>query len=97
MYFCVVTDLLKSIHCLGKSGDNSFSIIQKLSDLSLKGGNKEVQEHPAFGFKGNLIRLVGNLSYKHEANQDQVSVIDIKLEVQEEKKKILLCMFYHYV
>ncbi|XP_067001630.2 ataxin-10 [Anabrus simplex] len=68
--------LLRNIHTLGKSSENSFSTVQKLSALSLQGDQREIQQHPAFGFKGSLIRLLGNLCWKHKENQDQVRELD---------------------
>ena len=35
--------------------------------------NKNIQTHPAFGFKAALIRLVGNMVFENKDNQDLVS------------------------
>ncbi|KAL3852882.1 hypothetical protein ACJMK2_016489 [Sinanodonta woodiana] len=59
--------LLQSINELGKEGDNSFSAVEKMSQNHLV----DVQ-HPSFGLKKDLIRLIGNLAYKNTANQDKV-------------------------
>lgn len=62
--------LLKSIHELGRSSQNNFSPIQKLSSVARP--SKEIMEHPAFSFKTDLIRVLGNICWKHRKNQDQV-------------------------
>ncbi|KAG8327325.1 Ataxin-10 [Homalodisca vitripennis] len=66
--------LLKSIHMAGKEQNNCFSTVPKLSEADDK-----LQNHPAFGFKANLVRVLGNLCWKHKENQDmfpeQCSVI----------------------
>lgn len=62
--------LLKSIHDIGKVGDNHFSSIQKLSEIN--NANTAIQEHPGFGFKAALIRLLGNLCWNHKGNQNLV-------------------------
>lgn len=62
--------LLKNIHSLGKETDNYFSSVQKLSDLENMGKENELQQHPAFGFKATLIRVVGNLCWHCEENQN---------------------------
>lgn len=64
--------LLKSVHCLSKQPDNNFSMIQKLSELNEIEKNETVQEHPYFGFKSSLIRLIGNLCFKNKENQDKI-------------------------
>lgn len=62
--------LLKSIHEAGKVGDNHFSSIQKLSEMNH--ANQTIQEHPGFGFKAALIRVLANLCSKHKENQTLV-------------------------
>ncbi|GLV40464.1 uncharacterized protein CBL_04264 [Carabus blaptoides fortunei] len=66
--------LLKSIHDIGKIGDNHFSSIQKLSEIN--NANTAIQEHPGFGFKAALIRLLGNLCWDHKANQNLIRELD---------------------
>lgn len=63
--------LLKSIHSAGKEGINDFAAIQKLSELKID--ESSVSDHPAFGFKAGLVRLIGNLCWKHKMNQNLVS------------------------
>lgn len=72
------TFLLKSIHMVGQTGDNEFSPIHKLSALNISDGGVEnqVEQHPAFGFKACLVRLIGNLCWRHKENQDQVRELD---------------------
>ncbi|XP_012286600.1 ataxin-10 [Orussus abietinus] len=84
--------LLKALHTAGKTSENYFTPVQKLSELAPSaqhlldkentGGDpkqpamnnykKDIQAHPAFGFKAGLIRIIGNLAYKHKANQDSL-------------------------
>ncbi|RZF44345.1 hypothetical protein LSTR_LSTR016797 [Laodelphax striatellus] len=59
--------LLRSIHEAGKSGNNCFTIVRKLPDE-----NSKSKENPAYGFKADLIRLIGNLCYRNENNKNQV-------------------------
>ena len=61
--------LLKSMHMLGKESNNCFSIL-RLKDEKMD----EAVEHPAYAFKTHLVRLLGNLCYKHKENQDEVSL-----------------------
>lgn len=72
------TFLLKSIHMAGQAGDNDFSPIHKLSELNIsdKGVETQVEQHPAFGFKACLVRMIGNLCWRHRENQDQVRELD---------------------
>lgn len=63
--------LLRSIHSAGKEEKNDFSALQKLSEVKINDTN--IKNHPAFGFKACLIRLLGNLCWKHEENQNLVS------------------------
>lgn len=62
--------LLKSIHSLGKTSENNFSAIQKLSEIAHP--SRDIVQHPAFGFKAGLVRILGNLCWKHRRNQDEV-------------------------
>ncbi|XP_015589292.1 uncharacterized protein LOC107264957 isoform X2 [Cephus cinctus] len=77
--------LLKSLQMLGKELNNYFTPVQKLSELapstqgikdtntseeSISSQDKDVQAHPAFGFKAGLVRVIGNMIHKHKENQD---------------------------
>lgn len=70
------TMLLRSIHSLGKSGKNNFSVIQKMADLSLATRDSTVAEHPAFGFKSSLIQMLANLCWRHLDNQNKIRELD---------------------
>lgn len=65
--------LLKSIHEAGKNGDNNFTTLQKLSEVTIS--SEIIEKHPAFGFKVSLIQLIGNLCCKHKENQNLVIII----------------------
>lgn len=62
--------LLEVIQCLGKTENNYFTSIQKLADVT--NPKEDIKTHPAFGFKADLIRIVGNMCWKNKDNQDQV-------------------------
>lgn len=66
--------LLKSMHEIGKSENNCFSAIQKLSAVT--GSEPEIIQHPAYGFKVNLVCVLGNLCWKHQKNQDLMRTMD---------------------
>jgi len=61
------------MHSLGKVGENNFSALQKLADLSVPTQCSNIHEHPAFGFKSCLVQILGNLCWRHPENQNQVS------------------------
>jgi hypothetical protein len=61
------------MHSLGKAGENNFSALQKLADLSVSEHGTDIREHPAFGFKSCLVQILGNLCWRHQENQNQVS------------------------
>lgn len=69
---------------IGKESSNYFTPLTKLSDLvphtveSMEMENnanaeEDPHRHPAFGFKADLIRIIGNVSYKNKECQDLVS------------------------
>ncbi|KAK0167716.1 hypothetical protein PV327_001588 [Microctonus hyperodae] len=76
--------LLKAIHMVGKEADNCFTPVQKLSEIvpSISDSknnattDENIQNHPGFGFKAALIRLIGNLIFRNKKNQDTVKDID---------------------
>ncbi|XP_063238575.1 ataxin-10 [Bacillus rossius redtenbacheri] len=68
--------LLRSMHGLGRSGDNCFAPVRKLSELTVSSRSADVEEHPAFGFKAGLVRLLANLCWRNRANQDRVRELD---------------------
>jgi hypothetical protein len=61
-----------SMHSLGKMGENNFTSIEKLSDSSVSTQNSDIREHPAFEFKSGLVKMLGNLCWRHPENQNQV-------------------------
>ncbi|XP_017776856.1 PREDICTED: ataxin-10 [Nicrophorus vespilloides] len=63
--------LLKSMHLAGKNGQNKFTAISKLSDEAKADNN-----HPAFGFKASVIRILGNLAWKSRSNQDELRELE---------------------
>ncbi|XP_046662176.1 ataxin-10 [Homalodisca vitripennis] len=71
-FFINCAFLLKSIHMAGKEQNNCFSTVPKLSEADDK-----LQNHPAFGFKANLVRVLGNLCWKHKENQDMMNELSI--------------------
>ncbi|XP_022913919.1 ataxin-10 [Onthophagus taurus] len=68
--------LLKSIHEVSKQPDNNFTMMSKLSDLTISGNKADITLHPAFGFKASLIRLIGNMCWKHIGNQHEVRELE---------------------
>lgn len=62
--------LLINIHRLGKESENCFTSKQKLSEV--EGHNDALNEHPIFGFKIGLIRVIGNMCWKNTVMQDLV-------------------------
>lgn len=64
--------LLLNVHRLGKSSDNCFTSVKKLSEL--RQPNEEIVGNPAFCFKADLVRLIGNLCWKCEKMQNLVSI-----------------------
>ncbi|KAI4468588.1 ataxin-10 [Holotrichia oblita] len=63
--------LLKSVHEVGRTADNNFSVIPKLSQLD-NSTEQEILEHPSYGFKATIVRLLANLCWKHRNNQDLI-------------------------
>lgn len=67
--------LLRMVHDAGKENkDHLFSTVKNLTEMA---DREKMESDPVFGFKRDLIRLIGNLCYKHKENQDQVSVMYI--------------------
>lgn len=85
----ILTDLLHSIHRLGKCGDNVFSSVEKV---------REAQQvdvhHPAYGLKKDIIRLLANLVHGHKANQDKVSHINTYRHISIPD---LICRYISYI
>ncbi|CAL4126200.1 unnamed protein product, partial [Meganyctiphanes norvegica] len=64
--------LLRCISEIGKVGNNEFTPIQELSLVD----DEVVKNHPIFGFKSDLIRLIASLVYQNKVNQNQVREIN---------------------
>ncbi|XP_015113494.1 ataxin-10 [Diachasma alloeum] len=71
--------LLRAMHMAGKEENNYFTPVQTLTDIvpnssrdedTASDSREDIRNHPAFGFKAGLIRLIGNLVHKHRANQN---------------------------
>ena len=63
--------LIRMMNDMGKSEeDNMFKPVRKMADLN----KEETVSNPVYGFKRDLIRLLGNLCWKHKENQDQVNI-----------------------
>ena len=60
--------LLKTVQKLGSKVE-SFRPVKKLSDVR----GTEAEANPVFGFKRDLVRLIGNMCWRHKKNQDMVS------------------------
>ncbi|GJQ66423.1 hypothetical protein Trydic_g4436 [Trypoxylus dichotomus] len=67
--------LLKSIHSIGKESENNFSVISKLSQVD-DDADLEIFQHPSYGFKALVIRLLANLCWKHRENQNLMRELD---------------------
>lgn len=52
----------------------SNSIEFKENRSKLNSTKNDFQDHPTFGFKAGLIRIIGNISYKNKEYQDLVSI-----------------------
>ena len=65
-----LADLLHCIHVIGREDRNEFSEMCKLSDVTAT--PTDVTEHPVFGLKSNIIRLLANAVHQHKSNQDLV-------------------------
>lgn len=52
---------------IGEQGANAFSEVNKMSQSHTTDEN-----HPVFGLKRDLIRLITNMTYKNRTNQDKV-------------------------
>ncbi|KAF8792099.1 Ataxin-10 like protein [Argiope bruennichi] len=69
-------ETLKCIHLLGKEGVNVFSSMQELKHQVDPQLSKDIACHPLYGFKKNLIRLIGNVCCGCKENQDLVRRLD---------------------
>lgn len=68
-----VVYLLRIIQDVGKEHkSHMFSSVKNMDEIA---NREKMEEDPVFGFKRDLIRLIGNLCYEHKQNQDQVREI----------------------
>lgn len=66
--------LLRMVHDVGKENKlNLFSSVQNMEQVL---NREKMESDPVFGFKRDLIRLIGNLCYEQKENQDQVREIN---------------------
>lgn len=72
--FAFFLETLKCIHLLGKEGVNVFSSVQELKHQVDPQSSKDVACHPLYGFKKNLVRLIGNVCCGCKDNQDLVNI-----------------------
>ena len=66
--------LLRMVHDVGKEKVNLFAPVKNMTEIA---DREKMESDPVFGFKRDLIRLIGNLCHKHKENQDQVSFMHI--------------------
>ena len=66
--FCVFSELLQAVHKEGSKPGSMFAPISRLSEQ----GSVPTGNHPAHGFKRDLIRLIANMTYQNQTNQDLV-------------------------
>jgi len=67
-----ILDLLVFIHKRAKDNDGSNNEFSRVKDLSAL-FDSEIQTHNRFWFKSDLIRLIANMCYNHQENQNLVS------------------------
>ncbi|OQR78556.1 ataxin-10-like [Tropilaelaps mercedesae] len=68
LIMCV--ECLKTVHTAGKQGEEGCDTRNDFE--SLAGNKTEIFEHPLFGLKRDLVRLIGNMSHQNKLNQDTV-------------------------
>ena len=61
--------LLDMVEQVGRSSDNAFSVRQ---DGAGTGDDASIAAEPGYGFKRNLVQLIGNMCFRHRGNQDRV-------------------------
>ncbi|KAL3217822.1 hypothetical protein MRX96_000689 [Rhipicephalus microplus] len=66
-------EVLKTVHLLGKSSENAFTPAQHLDDFTgVDRGTSELTDHHSFGFKRDLVQLIGNMCHHNRKHQDMV-------------------------
>ena len=76
------------MHELGSEVE-SFRPVGKLSDVRAT----EAEASPVFGFKRGLVRLIGNMCWRHKKNQDIVSLKSEDFFTDLEKVCSILLLF----
>jgi len=67
--------LLKMVHGASRSGVEGLSLLGKMSDTEGAAGG-DVEDGPAFGFLAALVRLLANLVWGNQSNQDLVGELE---------------------
>lgn len=70
-YATLSPDTLKTLHLSGKRGD--VEVFKPIPKLNLMQPNEDVESHPTYGFKRQLIRAIGNIAYDCRDAQNWVS------------------------
>lgn len=78
--------LLQCMHEIGKMGSNAFTPLDRFTDLDDEAQMSQAEQHPAFGFKCDLIRLIASLVHLNSPNQDLVREMDGLLLILESSK-----------
>lgn len=78
--------LLQCMHEIGKMGGNAFTPLDRFTDLDDEAQMSQAEQHPAFGFKCDLIRLIASLVHLNSSNQDLVREMDGLLLILESSK-----------
>lgn len=71
-YFTPITNLSQvAPNALGKSINVNSTIGDAVTSIK----TTDPQDHPAYGFKVGVIKVIGNMVYKNKIYQDLVSII----------------------
>ena len=68
--------LLKMVHGASRSGVEGLSLLGKMSDTEGAAAGGKVEDGPAFGFLAALVRLLANLVWGNQSNQDIVGELE---------------------
>ena len=68
--------LLKMAHQASRSGVEGLSLLGKMSDTEGNGAGGKVEDSPGFGFLAALVRLLANLVWGNQSNQDLVGELE---------------------
>ncbi|XP_037578434.1 ataxin-10 [Dermacentor silvarum] len=70
-------EVLKMVHLLGKSSQNAFTPAKHLDDFrGVDEGTSELTGHHSFGFKRDLVQLIGNMCHQNRKHQDMIRNLD---------------------